>query len=51
MISKLCEYKGGEIIEAKARKDHIHMPVSIPPKYSVLQFMGYVFRNNPLQAN
>ena len=35
MLRKLCEYKGIEIIEAEACKDHIHMLVSIPPKYSV----------------
>ena len=42
MIRKLCEYKGVEIIEAEACKDHIHMLVSIPPKYSASQFMGYL---------
>ena len=42
MIRKLCEYKGVEIIEAEACKDHIHMLVSLPPKYSVSQFMGYL---------
>ena len=42
MIRKLCEYKGVEIIEAEACKDHIHMFVAIPPKYSVSQFMGYL---------
>ena len=35
IIRKLCEYKGVEIIEAEACPDHIHMLVSIPPKYSV----------------
>ena len=40
MLRKLCEYKGIEIIEAEACKDHIHMLVSIPPKYSVSQIMG-----------
>ena len=35
MIRKLCQYKGIEIHEAEACKDHIHMLVSIPPKYSV----------------
>ena len=35
MLRKLCEYKGIEIIEAEACKDHIHMLASIPPKYSV----------------
>ena len=42
MLRKLCEYKGVEIIEAEACKDHIHMLVSIPPKYSVSQIMGYL---------
>lgn len=41
MLRKLCEYKQVEIIEAEACKDHIHMLVSIPPKYSVSQIMGY----------
>ena len=42
MLRKLCEYKGIEIIEAEACKDHIHMLVSIAPKYSVSQIMGYL---------
>jgi len=42
MLRKLCEYKQVEIIEAEACKDHIHMLVSIPPKYSVAQIMGYL---------
>ena len=42
ILRKLCENKGVEIIEAQACPDHIHMLVSIPPKYSVSQFMGYL---------
>ena len=42
MLRKLCEYKGIEIIEAEACKDHIHMLVLVPPKYSVSQIMGYL---------
>ena len=42
MLRKLCEYKGIEIHEAEACKDHIHMLVSISPKYSVSQIMGYL---------
>jgi len=42
MLRRLCEYKGIEIIEAEACKDHIHMLVSIPPKYSIAQIMGYL---------
>ena len=42
MLRKLCEYKGIEIIEAEACKDHIHKLISIPPKYSAAQIMGYL---------
>ena len=42
MLRKLCEYKQVEILEAEACKDHIHMLVSISPKYSVSQIMGYL---------
>ena len=42
IIRTLCARKGVEIIEAEACKDHIHMLVSIPPKYSVSQIMGYL---------
>ena len=31
-----------QIIEAEACPDHIHMLVTIPPKYSVAQIMGYL---------
>lgn len=41
ILRQLCEYKGVEIIEAEACKDHIHMLVSIPPRYSASQIMGY----------
>ncbi|MEQ8197805.1 MAG: IS200/IS605 family transposase [Clostridiaceae bacterium] len=42
ILRKLCEHKGVEIIEANACLDHIHMLISIPPKLSVAQFMGYL---------
>ena len=42
MLRRLCLYKGIEIIEAEACPDHIHMLLSIPPKYSVAQVMGYL---------
>ena len=42
ILRKLCQQKGVEIIEAEACPDHIHMLVSIPPKYSVSQIMGYL---------
>ena len=38
----LCERKGIELHEAEACPDHIHMLISIPPKYSVAEVMGYL---------
>ena len=42
ILRQLCGYKGVEIIEGHLMPDHIHMLVSIPPKYSVSQFIGYL---------
>jgi putative transposase len=42
ILRRLCEYKGVEIIEANACRDHIHMCVSIPPKYAVASIVGYL---------
>ena len=42
ILRQLCNYKGVEIIEGHLMPDHIHILASIPPKYSVSQFMGYL---------
>ena len=42
IIRRLCQYKGVEIHEGHLMPDHVHMLVSIPPKYSVSSVMGYV---------
>ena len=42
ILTELCKRKGIEIIEGEACPDHIHMLVSIPPKYSVSDVMGYL---------
>lgn len=42
MLRELCERKGIEIIEAEMCEDHIHMLISIPPKHSVSEIMGYL---------
>ena len=42
ILRQLCDWKGVEIHEAEVCPDHIHMLISIPPKYSVAQIMGYI---------
>ena len=42
ILRELCRYKGVELLEGHMMPDHIHMMVSIPPKYSVSSVMGYL---------
>lgn len=42
IIATLCKYQGVEIIDGTVCIDHIHLSVSLPPKYSVSKFMGYL---------
>ena len=42
IIKTLCGYKHVAIIEGAVCVDHIHLCVSIPPKMSVSNFMGYL---------
>jgi len=42
ILRELSNRKDVEIINAEACPDHIHMLLSIPPKYSVSKFMGYL---------
>jgi putative transposase len=41
ILRKLALQKESEVVEGKLRVDHVHMVVSIPPKYSVSQVVGY----------
>ena len=42
IVKTLCAYKKVEIIEGAVCKDHVHLCLSIPPKLSVSEFMGYI---------
>ena len=42
ILRKLCDQKGVKMIEAEACPDHIHILLSIPPKYSVAEIMEYL---------
>ena len=42
-VYQLCKQKEQvEILELNVQVDHIHLIVSIPPKYAVSEFMGYL---------
>jgi len=42
ILRQLCQQKSAKIIEAELCKDHVHMLISVPLKYSVSQIMGYL---------
>ena len=42
ILRQLCEWKRIGIIEAEVCPDHIHMLITIPPKYSVSTVMGFL---------
>ena len=42
IIRTLCKYKKVEIVAGAVCTDHIHLCVSIPPKLSVSDFVGYL---------
>ena len=42
VFRKLAEQRECQIEEGHLMSDHVHMMISIPPKYSVAQVIGYI---------
>ena len=42
VLRELARHKESEVEEGHLMADHVHMLVSIPPKYSVAQVVGYI---------
>jgi putative transposase len=42
VLRRLAEQKGSRIEEGHLMPDHVHMMISIPPKYAVSQVVGYI---------
>jgi len=42
ILRDLCRQRGIELLEGYAMPDHIHMCLSIPPKYSVSHTIGFL---------
>ncbi len=42
ILKRLCQQKGIDLLEGHLMPDHIHMCVSIPPKFSVSHVIGYL---------
>ena len=42
IISDLCRQRGVELIEGHSMPDHIHMCLSVPPKFSIAFVIGFL---------
>jgi putative transposase len=42
MLRDLAKQKGCEVLEGHLMSDHVHMLISIPPKYAVAQVVGFI---------
>ncbi len=40
ILRQLCQQKGVELLEGHAMPDHIHLCLSVPPKYSIAHTIG-----------
>ena len=48
-IRQMCEWKKVEIMELNIQLDHVHIVLSIPPKLSVSQMLGYLKGKTAIQ--
>jgi putative transposase len=42
ILRELCRQRGVELVEGKAKADHVHMCLAIPPKFSVAFVIGFL---------
>ena len=42
IIRQLCEWKRVTILEGSVQKDHIHVVLSFPPKFSISELVGFL---------
>ena len=42
ILRELCRQKGVELLEGHLMPDHIHMCLSVPPKYSIAHTIGFL---------
>ena len=42
ILRQLCQQRGVELLEGHAMSDHIHLCLSVPPKYSIANTIGFL---------
>ena len=51
ILRELCRQKDVELVEGNAAGDHIHMLLSVPPKYSIAMTIGYLKGKSVIRIN
>ena len=49
IFKDLAKNRESEVLEGHMMPDHVHMLISIPPKYSVAQVVGYIKGKSAIQ--
>ena len=49
ILRRLATQKGCEVLEGHVMPDHIHMLLSIPPKHSISEVVGYIKGKSAIQ--
>jgi putative transposase len=49
IITQLCEWKKLEILEMNILEDHVHLVISVPPKFAVSDTIGFLNKHLELK--
>ncbi len=51
ILRELCQQRGISLLEGHAMADHIHMCLSVPPKFSIAQTIGFLKGKSAVQIH
>lgn len=51
ILRQLCQQRGVELLEGHAMPDHIHMCLSVPPKFSIARTIGFLKGKSAVQIH
>ena len=51
ILRRLCQQKDIVLVKGNALSDHVHMLLSVPPKYSIANTIGYLKGKSAIRIN
>lgn len=51
ILRQLCRQKGVDLVEGNTTSDHVHMILSVPPKFSIAMVIGYLKGKSAIQIH